>query len=102
MILSKVAVPMLGVLALAVTGCGGDEALPADAVRPETSAPRATPSSSPSAVPSLAPTPADAPTTTPSAAPSAVTPSRTDFTQCLGVPSDTAACNENLPEPGEG
>ena len=25
-----------------------------------------------------------------------------DFTECLGVPSDPAACTENLPEPGQG
>lgn len=38
----------------------------------------------------------------PDPAPTAVTPGRTDFSECLGVPSDPAACTENLPGPGEG
>lgn len=50
----------------------------------------------PAPLPLAPPEPTVAPPT-----PTAVTPGRTDFSECLSVPSDPAACTENLPEPGQ-
>lgn len=95
----RLAAPFLLLLALIATGCAGE----GEVLAPENGAsPTVTISTSPIEAPSLAPTPSTTPKPEPSPTPSEVTPRRTNFETCLGVPSDPAACTENLPEPGEG
>lgn len=78
------------VLSLVMTGCSTDDGTPSSSSA----------SSSPTTRPSVAPTPGPG-QATPSLPPREVTPGRTSFEQCLGEPSDPAACTEDLPAPGE-
>lgn len=91
--------PALLLVAITTAACGGEEELTPTTEVPAT-APH--PSATPTATPSLAPTPTRSSSPTPTPSPSEVTPGRTSFEQCLGEPSDPAACTEDLPAPGEG